>query len=139
MFSKAVNKYGYKKAYISCECTHADHLLVFSCFEDDDIPEVYVHQYWKVLPWYKRIKVALGYIFRPNAFELNSDETLMSFETTKELNKWLSEFIEKGEQHGNKSEVQSSEQGKKCDSDCGCVGVPSESVSIDTNTTSYKQ
>lgn len=50
--------------YFECECHSDEHMLKFKFFPDDEDPMLYASVYlrhWQ--PWYKRVWVAIKYVF----------------------------------------------------------------------------
>lgn len=48
---------------IICECNSIEHQLIFSYFKDDEAPTIYTNIHLNKLPFLKRLKYALNYIF----------------------------------------------------------------------------
>ena len=49
-----------KHHYVRCECTSAEHTLVFRVWNDEIFVETHLSKY---LPWYKRVVLAVKYVF----------------------------------------------------------------------------
>src|ERR1035437_949093 len=82
--------------YIECDCGSNDHLIKFTYAEADnyDIGHVYTHiQMDNYRPWYKRIILAIGYVFGHKSRFGHWDCSSLEYPTVIKLRNFLSETM----------------------------------------------
>lgn len=70
--------------YIECACHRPDHLLVFDYDIDDGWCFIYNTSNWRY-PWYRRVWLALKYIFIKEDFLLNNDSIVITDENVMQI------------------------------------------------------
>lgn len=82
-----------KTLYIECDCGSFNHLTRFGYFEDDN-EFVYLNtQLNHYLPWYKRLWIAINYLFAREVEQCNYTESCISVDTRKQLIAFLQQSL----------------------------------------------
>lgn len=82
-----------EKHFVHCDCGHHDHLIVFEVWDSpDELPnEFLVHTTMNhFLPWYKRIKRAIEYIF--GVQHITHVESIVNEEEMIKLKSFLNKY-----------------------------------------------
>ena len=81
-----------KSKYIECDCQDVIHTIRFSYIEDDMCPELFISNHLNKFPWYRRIWVAIKYIFGYNCIYGHFEETLLNDQQVANLVDFLLEY-----------------------------------------------
>lgn len=78
------------KGILTCKCSSTEHTLIFESIDGD----VYVNMFLSELPLFKRIKLAIKYIFGYKCKYGHYEEIILDKSNIKEL-KEIIEYLEK--------------------------------------------
>lgn len=77
--------------YVECECTSAEHTLRFTIDVDDEVIYTEVHlNPWQ--PWYKRVWMAVKYVFGYRCKYGNWDCTMLNVKQVEQLELVINTF-----------------------------------------------
>ena len=83
------------KKYYECDCTDSDHVIRVETDHDADWEECVIStQLAPLHPWYKRIWVAVKYVFNPHGGNYSHwHDTILNLDSTRELRDQLDALI----------------------------------------------
>ena len=83
-----------KHKYLECCCNSMEHILRLSYFADE--PDyIYIEFYLNQYPWYKRVWIAIKYIFGYRSKFGEFGEFIFTSEKAKEFKDFLAKFLAK--------------------------------------------
>ncbi len=89
---------GMIREHFDCDCTSPDHQVIFSAWENDDKAwdeEMFVHvSLNESLPWYKRVREAVRYVFGLPASRWHYDDVVLKKEDAERMRAFLDKFIQ---------------------------------------------
>ena len=82
--------------YFECDCHDNEHLLRFSIWYDEDVPEceIYAHFFLNTHGFFKRIWIALKYVFGYKCRYGHWNEWIISRDDTEKLRNFCDKMIE---------------------------------------------
>jgi hypothetical protein len=89
---------GMIREHFDCECSSPDHQVIFTAWEgDSDVwdEEMFVHvSLNESLPWYKRVREAVRYVFGLPAVRWHYDDVVLNKDKAERMRAFLDKFIQ---------------------------------------------
>lgn len=84
-----------------CACRNTEHQVIFSYFDDELVPEVYMSVHLTKKPFWSRVKHALKYVFGYQSKYGAFDEFILDFRDAHKIKK-VYEYLNKNRKHYEK-------------------------------------
>lgn len=97
MFGKQISKMipSWKRHYFECGCKSEDHTLIIDTILDPEFNEFNIsHELRPYAPWYKRVLIALKYIFNNAKNTYFYDVTSLEIDEVKRLKQICQEYLD---------------------------------------------
>jgi hypothetical protein len=81
-----------KIEHFRCSCGHNEHQFEFTSYDWEDGPDANMQAFLANKVWYRRLLIAMKYVFGHKSVYGHFDEVCLNIEDVTRLRKWCEEF-----------------------------------------------